>query len=105
METHQRRYPRIGKPLEATWSGASGGSNCRITDISWGGCFIQTPAEPAIGEPTRVSAMINDREVILTGTVVYLERAIGFAVEFDQLQPAQIDVLGDLLGVRPVFSR
>ena len=91
--------------MDAQWRGASGGSLCRIADISWGGCFVQTPAEPAIGEHTVVSVDINGREVTLTGTVVYRERSIGFAIEFDELKPKQIDVLSSLLGVRPDFSR
>jgi len=103
MSPEHRKYPRIGKPLDAVWRGASGGSSCRIADVSWGGCFVQTPAEPAIGEHTVVTTVIGGREVRLTGAVVYRERAIGFAIQFDPLAPEQIDVMKDLLGVPPAF--
>jgi hypothetical protein len=98
-----RKYPRIGKPLDAVWRGTSGGSACVITDVSWGGCFVQTPEEPALEEHTSISTVIGGREVTLTGAVVYRERTIGFAVQFDPLSGEQIDVMKDLLGVPPDF--
>ena len=70
-------------------------------DISWGGCFIQTMAEPALGERTVIGIPVGDRIVDLEGTVVYRERAIGFAVRFDPLTDDQIAVLKDLLGDSP----
>ena len=102
MSADSRKYIRIAKPVEAVWRGASGGgSACRITDISWGGCFIQARAQPAIRERTEVVATIGDREVALTGAVVYLEPPIGFSIEFDPLTAEQIAVLGELLGEPP----
>ena len=103
MSSENRKYPRIGKPLEATWRGASGGSVCRVADVSWGGCFVQTPAEPAIGEHTVLSIVIGGHEVTLTGSVIYRERAMGFAVQFDPLTREQIDGMKNLLGVPPDF--
>ena len=104
MPSDQRKYTRITKPLEATWRGASGGSPCRIADISWGGCFVQVMAEPAIGERTEIVTMIGDKEIKLTGTVVYLERPLGFSMGFDPLTNEQTDVLKELLGQPPAFA-
>ena len=72
--------------------------------MSWGGCFLQTPAEPAVGEVTMIIATIGDKEVTLTGSVVYLERPIGFSVQFDPLTNEQIDVLKELLGEPPASA-
>ena len=55
MSTERRRSPRVATPLDGSWSGASGGSACRIADISWGGCFINTLAEPSKDERTIVT--------------------------------------------------
>jgi hypothetical protein len=101
MTYDQRQYRRLAKPLEARWRGASVGSICRIADISWGGCFVQTPAEPAIGEHTVVTATIGSREVTLAGSVVYREPPIGFAIRFDPMSAEQIDVLKEMLGEPP----
>jgi hypothetical protein len=54
-----------------------------------------------MGEQTVVTAMIGGRAVTLTGTVVYRERSIGFAIRFDELTSAQTDVLKDVLGDPP----
>ena len=104
MASDQRKYPRIAKPLDAKWRGASGGSTCRIADISWGGCFVQTLAAPAVGEPTVVDVEIAGRQIRLTGPVVYREVAIGFAMQFDPLTEEQKEVLKDLLGAPPVST-
>jgi hypothetical protein len=50
-----------------------------------------------------VSTVIGDREVTLTGSVIYRELAIGFGIQFDPLSSEQMDVLKDLLGVPPDF--
>jgi hypothetical protein len=96
-----RKYPRLAKPLDATWRGASGGAPCRVADISWGGCFVQSLAEPTVGERTTVSPVIDNQSVDLPGVVVYRERAIGFAIQFDPLTQDQVDVLKTLLGEPP----
>src|SRR5262245_50043386 len=85
MVPERRKYPRLAKPLEATWEGASGGSPCRVVDIGWGGCFLQTPAQPAIGERAVVTAHIGKDAVALEGEVIYIERTQGFGMEFDLL--------------------
>ena len=61
-------------------------------------------AEPAIGERTEIVTMIGDKEIKLTGTVVYLERPLGFSMGFDPLTNEQTDVLKELLGQPPAFA-
>jgi len=97
----QRRYPRIATPLDGSWSGASGGSTCRIADIGWGGCFINTLAMAEAGERTKVTLKLGGRIIELHGTVVNPVRTMGFAVEFDPYSAEQIDALTPLLGEPP----
>lgn len=101
MESDRRKYTRLLKPLEAKWTGSSGGSMCRIADISWGGCFVQSPAVPGIGEATTIVAQISGREVTLTGVVIYLETGMGFGIEFGPLTAEQKSALAELLGAPP----
>jgi PilZ domain len=93
-----RRFQRLKKPLDGSWRGLSGAAPCRILDISWGGCFIQTFVEPTIRERTFVTLTPNGTELTLPGVVVYVEKAMGFAVQFDPLTPAQVDALKAILG-------
>jgi hypothetical protein len=71
---------------------------CRISDISWGGCFIETKSEPGAGERTAVIVPTRDGTTELMGRVVKVDRGIGFSVQFDQMTRAQYDALYPILG-------
>jgi len=98
MNEERRLHPRVARPFEGTWKGASGTTRCRIADISTGGCFVQTLALPAAGETTVVTVAIGDSHAItFTGTVVYVDPGMGFAVQFAPLASASADELRRLL--------
>jgi hypothetical protein len=97
----RRRYPRWARPLDGRWRGRSGEAICRIADISWGGCFIQSIAEPSPGEPTIVSVDVGGVWVEIPGRIVYVEKAMGFSVQFDALTAEQMEGLKPLLGEPP----
>jgi hypothetical protein len=98
MGAERRKYPRLVQPLDGSWTGASGASICRIGDISWGGCFINSLAEPRIGERTTVTVPVGAAIVTVAGTVVHLDKPMGFSVQFDELSTEQIEALRPLLG-------
>jgi hypothetical protein len=98
MSSERRRYQRLVKPLHATFRGGSGATECRIADISWGGCFVQTVTTPQNHERTEVSLVVGSETLALAGQVVYVESGMGFAVQFDPLTPEHVRVLKDLLG-------
>jgi len=99
----RRQYPRIIQPLDGTYRGHSGASPCRISDISWGGCYLQTMTSPGVSERTIVTVVmpVNGRSVEIPATVRYVEPAMGFSVMFDNLSPDQVDALTDVLGEPP----
>ena len=98
MQAERRGFPRRTTPLQGSWQGASVGSDCRIVDISWSGCFLQTLAEPGIGERTLVTVPTHTGPMVLGGAVAYVERGMGFSVKFDQIKRAQYGGLQPLLG-------
>ena len=85
------------KALDGTWRGASGATNCRIGDFSLGGCFVQSLAMPQQNELTQVTVSVDDQPVTLSGTVVYVEPGMGFAVKFQDLSDAQMALLARLV--------
>jgi hypothetical protein len=97
----RRRYQRITKPIDATYRGRSGPSRCRIADISWGGCFIQTLSTPSHDEATIVSVPLRNGSLDVSGRVLYVEPAMGFAVKFDPLNAAAVEGLAEILGEAP----
>src|SRR6185436_3306203 len=102
MKQDNRKHPRVARPMDARFLGSSGGSPCRLADISWGGCFVQCLAEPEVGERTVVTPIIDNRAVDLPAVVVYRIQAIGFGVQFDPMSQEQVEVLRDLLGDPPL---
>jgi hypothetical protein len=97
VTTDRRQHPRIVKLFEGRWEGASGSGECRIADLSAGGCFIQTLATPAVGEKTTVTLRLGPSELSLPGKILYVERTIGFAVEFVGMSGAQITQISSVL--------
>jgi hypothetical protein len=95
--SERRQFQRLTRPFEATWQGASGASPCRIADISWGGCFLQTLAEPTTRERVYVTFSAKGKQMSVAGIVVYVEHGMGFAVQFDPLTPDQVDSLKEIL--------
>ena len=97
----RRKHSRIARPLDATFQGATGNASCRVADIGWGGCFVQTLAEPDIGWRTVITPAIQGQTVDLSCAVVYRVRTMGFGVQFDPLSREQVHVLRLLLGEPP----
>ena len=92
VNEERRQHKRVARPFEGSWTGASGANSCRITDVSLGGCFVQTLATPTAGEDTQVTiAFGKDVSVTFAGKVIYVEPKMGFAVKFNDLDPEGSD--------------
>ena len=79
-------------------AGASSGSGCRIADISWGGCFVESATTPPRGEHTELTILLGAESVTLMGRVVAVFRGIGFSVRFDGLTGRTFAALYPVLG-------
>ena len=94
MTTERRRYARVSQPFDGSWRGASGATKCRLSDISLGGCFVQSLALPTPGETTVISIAIGpDHSLTFTGRVVYVDPGMGFAVQFHEIRQPDVDEL------------
>jgi hypothetical protein len=101
MGDERRRYTRLARPLDGGWHGRSGSASCRIADIGWGGCFVDSRTAPPMNETTVVTVGDGDGSMEFAGRVVYVERGMGFAVQFDALTAHQVAALTRLLGEPP----
>lgn len=93
METDRRRHQRFARPLDGIWNGPSGSGQCRIADISVGGCFIESLAVPPVGETAVITVDIGEHSMSFKGSVLYVEPPMGFAVRFREIPADQIDGL------------
>lgn len=97
LSTERRLHPRLARTFNGTWQGAAATGQCRITDMSLGGCFVQTLAAPVVGDKTVVTVTIGSQVLSFSGEIRYVEPNIGFAVQFQKIPETEIDELARLL--------
>ena len=88
MSSERRNYRRLVGPFEGGWDSASGMRECRITDLSQGGCFIDAYASNPVGTFLNTRVKVADQVFTLRSEVVYVDRVQGFAVRFRDNDPA-----------------
>ena len=77
---------------------ASGKRTARISDISRGGCYIDTIALVPVGEP--LSILISSSSGIsmrFNGRVAYILEGFGFGIEFIDMTEEKVEFLNMLL--------
>ena len=97
MGNERRTQERAKLILEAKWEGMSGRYEARLSDLSSGGCFIQTIARVELHEQLRFKIKLPwGRWLPLQGEVVYCQANFGFAVrlmELSEMQRRQVTAL------------
>lgn len=92
MAIERRRTSRESLVVECSW-----GRNARITDLSVGGCYVDTLLGPTVGERIVLDCTLDDHMVQLTGRVVYVVRNLGFGLEFEALSEETSDRVSSFL--------
>jgi hypothetical protein len=82
MANERRGAARLVGPFEGSWDGASGMRECRVTDLSVSGCFIDAYASQPIGARITAEIKVHGQSFRLPAEVVYVDRVQGFAVKF-----------------------
>lgn len=73
---------------------ASGKRSARISDISLGGCYVDTIAQIPVGDSLSLQlSASNGESMSIDGKVAYLLTGMGFGVEFVNLTAEQRDFL------------
>jgi hypothetical protein len=78
--------------LDAIWEGTR--NNARVTDISEGGCYIDSISEAYIGEQLHFKVQLPNGEWFdLTGEVAHHVTRLGFGLRFVNLDNKQMQTL------------
>ena len=86
MGDNRRQNERINIPLEIVLESASGKRECRISDLSTGGCFVDSIASVSKGETlTLMLHMPAGNWLKLCGKVMYNYPGVGFGLSFIEL--------------------
>ena len=85
MSDQKRRFPRQSVSIECQVEGSSGRASMRLSELSLGGCYVDTRMEFAPGTVVTIRAAFPTGELTLSGRVIYMQSGYGFGVGFDDL--------------------
>jgi hypothetical protein len=86
MENERREDKRASVSIQAWWEGQSGRHEARVSDLSMGGCFIDTLSRAEIGELIVFAIKRPDGKWLqLRGQVASVDEHVGFSLAFTYL--------------------
>ena len=86
MENERREDKRASVSIEAWWEGLSGRHEARVSDLSMGGCFIDTLSKAEVGELIAFAIKRPDGKWLqLRGQVASVDAQAGFSLAFTYL--------------------
>ncbi len=94
----RRREERLEVCLDAVWDGKSGNYTARVTDLSEGGCYVDTLGEAATGEILHFKLRLPDGDWMeLAGEVAHTTPPLGFGMQFVKPSSEQVEKLRSLI--------
>ncbi len=93
----EQRRERRNHFTEIVFESASGQREARVSEVSLGGCFIDTIVDIPVGENVSFQILGKDPPIRFTGEVIYNFPGIGFGLSFTDLQPASEEYLKSVL--------
>lgn len=93
-----RKEDRYSYLNEVELEFASGKRIARISDISRGGCYVDSIVKVPVGEPVSLNlANGSGFKMLFTGQIAYVLDGFGFGVEFTNVTEAQREFLNMLI--------
>ncbi|HEX8127953.1 MAG TPA: PilZ domain-containing protein [Pyrinomonadaceae bacterium] len=100
MENERREDKRASVSIEAWWEGQSGRHEARVSDLSMGGCFIDTLGKAEIGELIVFAIKRPGGKLLqLRGQVASVDQHVGFSLAFTYLTEEEQQALAQLVNV------
>ena len=98
MIEDRREEERKDITLEARWEGGSGRHPARVSDISLGGCYLDTLGQVEVGEVIGVEIKLPDGGWLpLRGSVAFYHPGLGFSICFTFLTDEEQYQLSQLI--------
>jgi hypothetical protein len=94
----RRSKPRLSVSLDAVWNREHSRHSAKVTDLSEGGCYLDTVGEVKTGEIVAFRIMFPDGDwLYLEAEVRHHREGFGFGVQFVDLNDEQLEKLRLLL--------
>jgi hypothetical protein len=96
----RRSKPRLSVHLDAVWDVGEERHSARVSDLSEGGCYLDTVGEVMVGEIVAFRVLLPDDDwLYLEGEVRHHRHGLGFGVQFVELNEEQTENLQRLLEI------
>ena len=96
----RRSKPRLSVNLDAVWHDSEERHSAQITDLSEGGCYLDTVGEVMVGEIVAFRVLLPDGDwLYLEGEVRHHKHGRGFGVQFVDMNEEQLTNLARLLKI------
>src|SRR2546425_4612770 len=97
---HDRREkPRLRVSLDAMWDSSTQAHSARVTDLSEGGCYLDSVGEVRRGEIVGFRVLLPDDDWLYLEGEVRHHSAEGFGVQFVDLNEEQTEKLRWLMRI------
>jgi len=97
MDDRRSKF-RLSVHLDAVWHGGEEKHSARVTDLSEGGCYLDTVGQVMVGEIVAFRVLLPDDDwLYLEGEVRHHRHGLGFGVQFVELNEEQTENLSRLL--------
>ena len=94
----RREDKRKEMTLDVRWEGGSGRHTARISDLSLGGCYLDTLGQVSVGEIVGLEIKLRSGEWLpLSGSVAFHHPGVGFSVCFNFLTDEEQEQLAQLI--------
>jgi len=97
MDDDRRSKPRLSVGLEAIWDSPTQANKARVTNLSEGGCFLDSVGEVRRGEIVGFRVLLPDDDWLYLEGEIRHQSAAGFGVQFVDLNDEQLEKLRWLL--------
>ncbi|MBA2733752.1 MAG: PilZ domain-containing protein [Acidobacteria bacterium] len=98
MTEERREEERKNITLDVRWEGGASRRPARISDLSLGGCYLDTLGSVEVGEIVNVEIKLPSGEWLpLRGTVAFHHPGLGFSVCFTFLTEDEQEQLTEII--------
>lgn len=98
MPDERRKHERVPALLEVVWEGAAGVYEARLSDLSLGGCYLETIGKARLGDVVAFKVRLPTGHWLrLRGEVKRYERGIGVGLRFPSMSEGYRKLLSQVI--------
>ena len=99
MRYERRAHRRVPTQLTVLWEGFLTNNYALMTDVSLGGCYINSAGRVGLDEQIRVDTnLLSQADLSLEGSVAHREWPLGFGMRFANLTDEKAALILQVVG-------